>query len=289
VTQPNGAPARRRYYSERQGRGKSSRLTPAQARRLFASLVAQCEERGEWQEAFGYWCVDASDLVPGSLGGAIPERLLLELGRENVWPVGDDALGWDDDTFFDMIEFLYDHVSTGDQSAGRYHSYSDCGWHFEKFSPEPGRSEYRRQVNEILRRIDPGYELSDAGEIVRAVPDGVAPLLETAGRRLESSQKAHLEAAITKYRARGSTPTDRRDAVRDLADVLENLRAQVKDVMSSKDEAALFQIANQFWIRHNKPAERRDYDHEAWWAWLFYVYLASIALVTHVHERDQGK
>ena len=47
----------------------------------------------------------------------------------------------------------------------------------------------------------------------------------------------------------------------------------------------LFEMANKFWIRHNKPGELRDYDHEAWWSWLFYVYLASIALVTHISER----
>ncbi len=30
-----------------------------------------------------------------------------------------------------------------------------------------------------------------------------------------------------------------------------------------------FETANKFWIRHNKPGQLRDYDHDAWWSWLF--------------------
>jgi len=188
------------------------------------------------------------------------------------------------DTLFDVMEFLHDHISTG--VDGRYHDYSQCGWHYTTFTPEPARSTYRARVNELLNRTTTAYEMTPQGEIVRTVPDGIAPLLNSAPRRLPPTQRQHVEAAITKYRARSSTPTDRRDAVRDLADVLENLRDLVKEQMPQKDEAALFEIANKFWIRHNKPGERREYDHDAWWAWLFYVYLASIALVTHLTERD---
>lgn len=94
--------------------------------------------------------------------------------------------------------------------------------------------------------------------------------------------------AIHKFRARSATRTDRRDAVRDLADVLERIRTDVKAHMLSKDEAALFEIANKFWIRHNKPTDKREYDHEAWWSWLFYLYMDSIALVTHLRESQQA-
>ncbi|HEY2673084.1 MAG TPA: hypothetical protein VGJ07_22340, partial [Rugosimonospora sp.] len=92
---------------------------------------------------------------------------------------------------------------------------------------------------------------------------------------------------IHKFRRRGATPTDRRDAVRDLADVLEHMRPQVKVHLLPKDEGALFEIANRFWIRHNKPDQLSDYDRELWWAWLFYVYLASIALVVRLEERQK--
>lgn len=277
----------RRYFSERHGRGRTATLTPAQARRLFSGMPAERLQNGELQQAVGYECVDEGEVF-GTLGSAVGERLLLELGRDDLWPVGAHANGWDDDTLFDMMEFIYDQVSSPIEDSGRYHSFGNCGWHYAGFEREPARAEYRRQANEILHRMELAYEMTTDGEIIHRVPDGVVPLLDSAPRKLPATQKQIVEAAVTKYRSRSSTATDRRDAVRDLADVLVNLRFQVKEVLPKADEAMLFETANKFWIRHNKPGEYRNYDHDAWWSWLFYVYLASIALVTHIVDREEA-
>lgn len=106
--------------------------------------------------------------------------------------------------------------------------------------------------------------MTENGEIIRAVQDDAEMLIVRAPDLLDTDNRDHVAGAIHKYRARGSTARDRRDAVRDLADVLEHLRGDVKAHMFSKDEGALFEIANVFWIRHNRPNERRDYDHDAW-------------------------
>jgi len=278
---------RRAYWSERTGqRPQNSSLSPEQVRKLFASLASEFAMQGHLQETFGYECVDAGH-VPGSLGPAVNERLLLILGYADLWPFIESKVeAWCDDEFFDVIEFLYDHVSEGNKDSGQYHSYSDCGWHFHHFAREPARIAYRDRVNELLARLDGGYELNEAGEIFHAAPDGLDPLLSATMPGLAATDTDHVTAAIHKFRSRSSTPTQRRDAVRDLADVLESIRADVKEQMFNDDERALFEIANKFWIRHNKPAERRDYDHGAWWSWLFYLYLDSIALVSHLKQRD---
>lgn len=276
---------RRAYWSERTGkRPKNAQLSDDVFRSLLASLMSDLEEANLFQEAFGLDCVDAG-YQPGTLGSRINDRLMLELGHDDSWPLTADRLAtWDDDRVFDMIEFLYDHVSAGDTESGSYHSWSDCGWHFNHFSKEPAQAELRVRVNELLARYGGGYELDERGEVVRKAPDGLAPLTDARLPGLSLMDADHVDAAIHKFRARSSTHTDRRDAVRDLADVLESIRADLKEHMSRKDEAALFEIANKFWIRHNKPDEKHGYDHEAWWSWLFYLYLDSIALVTHLKE-----
>lgn len=108
------------------------------------------------------------------------------------------------------------------------------------------------------------------------VPTGSAPL--------DRGDEALLQGAITKFRRRdlGS----RRDAVRDLADVLERLRAVAPGLMFKKDEGALFEIANGFWIRHNKPDQAREYDHDVWWDWYFHVALSSIRLIQALQARQ---
>jgi len=69
---------------------------------------------------------------------------------------------------------------------------------------------------------------------------------------------------------------EKKDAIRDLADVLEYLRPRLKDVLSSKDENDLFNLANNFGIRHHNANQKTDYDKEIWYPWMFYYYLATI-------------
>ena len=52
----------------------------------------------------------------------------------------------------------------------------------------------------------------------------------------------------------------------------------------SKDEDAIFQIANRFAIRHNNRQQIRGYDDEIWLPWMFYVYIATIRAILKVQE-----
>ena len=79
---------------------------------------------------------------------------------------------------------------------------------------------------------------------------------------------------------------DRRNAVRELADVLEYLRPQVKDHMKD-DENDLFNIANNFGIRHHNQKQKTRYDQALWLSWIFYVYLAAIHLVVRKIEQTK--
>jgi hypothetical protein len=80
---------------------------------------------------------------------------------------------------------------------------------------------------------------------------------------------------------------ERRVAVRDLADVLEALRADARAHMSKKDEGDLFNIANNFHIRHNDDKQLRDYD-VIWLTWIFYFYLATIHALVRTIERTSS-
>ncbi len=266
-------------WAERQGRGpRAAPLSLEQARRFFAAVVSDFKRRGWFQEAFGYECID-DGFVPGHLGEAVEEAIFLETGRDRVWPVSNHFQIWDEDTLFDMVEYLYRNVSAGIEEAGRYHSFGGCGWHFREFESERGQSEYRSRVNEFLPKYDEGFELTEEGTIERVLGDTYVDLAEppSDGTPLPEGDEDAIRRALQKFRSRDLAV--RRDAVRDLADVLERSRASIERHMFSKDSDNLYELANKYWIRHNKPHERRDYDHEAWWDWIFHLYLASIRLV----------
>ena len=74
-----------------------------------------------------------------------------------------------------------------------------------------------------------------------------------------------------------------------MADVLEYLRAEAKKVLTSDDERDLFNLANNFGIRHHKHGQKTDYDQGIWLSWIFYYYLATIHACVRLINKSQEK
>jgi len=211
--------------------------------------------------------------------------LLLTLRKPDLWPVYLTIDAWSEDDFFDLVEFLYDHISK--PTARYFHEYSGCGWHCSAFDRDGGRLEYRHRINRLLRAYDSGFELSEQGEVLAVSPTGIEPLLGAAVTHADTENvTARVEAAIQKFRRHRSSIGDRRDAVRDLADVLEFLRPKLTEVLNSEDEQDLFNIANNFGIRHHRAGQKTDYDKAIWLSWMFYFLLATIHAVVCLIEKS---
>ncbi len=71
---------------------------------------------------------------------------------------------------------------------------------------------------------------------------------------------AALLAAQLEFRQHRSTESERRDVIRDLANVLEDLHPRLDGVLTNKDDAALFNIANTSAIRHHNAKQQTTYD-----------------------------
>lgn len=286
----------KRYFSERHGRGPNAEPMPFESvRRLVVSVFDSFRERDYMQEAFGYECVDAG-FVPGSVGLDPDAYFLRTIRREGVWPYWAEphrgewyetapAERWDEDTMYDVVEVMHDLISK--PLNGRYHDYAHCGWHYNTFDQEEGQREYREEINAVLRLADPAYELGADGLLIERGPQEFRQLLGAeVPPDAEDDVAAKIAAATTRFQARGASLDDRRHAVRDLADVLEAIRQDMKDTMLSADESDLFNIANNFAIRHHNRKQRPGYDRATWLRWMFYVYLATIHAVLRVRDRD---
>lgn len=86
------------------------------------------------------------------------------------------------------------------------------------------------------------------------------------------------------FRSRGATPEEKRSAVVSLARVLEQHRRLLKTELR-RDEADLFNIANNFDIRHSRDGQQGDYD-PVFLDWVFWWYLATIELLNRLLERQ---
>ena len=85
-----------------------------------------------------------------------------------------------------------------------------------------------------------------------------------------------LRLAEERFFRLGATDDDRRDALVHLAAALEHLRERLANVLlDNRDDDALFNIANNFSIRHENARQRREYS-TAWLVWIFHVYWATV-------------
>lgn len=274
-----------KYFSETRGlrSGIDINALRAMVRDLYLNLV----ENGNLTEWLGYGCVDAG-FVPGSAGEDPGRDVVLEVGRTDIWPPEPAKDGWSEDAIFDFLQFIGSKVSAAIKDSGRYHNYNGCGWHDQDFTPEPARGQYVARVNKILERYGDGWEMKPGFEIVERAPLGMEDLLKIKLPEGTGSEvRGRVHSAVEKYRRRSSTRDDRRDAVRDLGDVLEPMRKEAAKHLG-KDESDLFNILNNFHIRHNNDAQKKDYD-PIWLSGLFYHYLAVIHVLTHLIEREGCK
>lgn len=276
----------RPYYSTRlaQARGPV-RLSDEMLQRLLLDTFADFADRGYFAEFLGQDCVDAG-FTPGTGGRDVGAYVFRKLRKEGLWPIpprNEAHLCVAD--VFDLLELLYDHVSAPTQSWE--HSFNACGTHWTAFDRAAGQRAFREAANEFLPDVGDGFALGADGRIGRRPLLGTerlvaAPLPASAD---PSAVEARVAAARDRFLRRGATDDDRREAVRGLADVPEYLRPELKQVLRKKDEAELFQIANNFGIRHHNANQQTDYDAAVWLPWMFYHYLTTIHVATRLIER----
>lgn len=272
----------RQFYSLRKGTNPNlSGLPLSEILGLLVRLYNQMNEDGYFHEAFGYICVDA-----GEVSGTVrdPElEMLLTIRKTGLWPIFEKAPYYSEDDLFDVIEFLYLYVSK--PIDGAMHSYGHCGMHWETFNKVLGQEEFRSKVNSLLTHYEQRYELSVSGEVLHKPEAGFEPIFDADLPSKDQNVVSRVSAATLRYRRHGSTLDDRRQAVRDLSDVLEYLRPQIKTLLTSADEKDLFNIANNFGVRHHNEKQHTAYDASIWLSWMFYFYLSTI----HVVLRKIGK
>lgn len=251
------------------------------ARRYVVSVINSYWERGYLAEWFGYEC-RRHGRVAGMAGDDVEAYAQVQ-ARAPVWPPDVHAPAWNQDALLRALKFVHDHVSMPLEFED--HGMFGCTPHPRTFDRAEGQQQYRDHMNEVLAQFDPALRIAETGAIEGLVGTGLEQFLsQRPTGSMGSRYEPPITAAIEKFR-RATNPVDQKDAVRDLADLLEELRPQVQAVLSNRDEADLFTIANNFAIRHRNPQQQGTYDPAVWMPWIFYWYLAAIYSTLHAVER----
>ncbi|HEU4966430.1 MAG TPA: hypothetical protein VFT53_03030 [Candidatus Saccharimonadales bacterium] len=275
----NGIDMTRQYYSQRKGLTKHQGFGLPTLIELFKRVYDNIATDELLIENFGGWkCIDNDEPEIGRLGRNPDIALMLTTKKSNLYPVIARADQYSEDDLFDVIEFLYDHVSKPVVTENTYfHSYGNCGYHYETYDTKLGQQEYAEKINPLLDGYLDGFELNNAGEVVVKPQPEVARLIrhglpETTPTNIVEK----VNAAKSKFLNSRTGLDGRRDAVRDLADVFEYLKKSGRLKLNQKDDSLLFEIANNFAIRHFNGKQKTDYDENVWLSWMFHFYLATL-------------
>jgi hypothetical protein len=251
-------------------------------RLIWTQVIVPSRDEGLFAEAFsGAWSdVDAYflDRLNSSAIG------FYELLGSDKAP---DPILADEDLVFDFLELLFrEGVSQPASITRNDHGGVQFDGPFRKLE---GLKVFRERLAPVLARHDPPLDIRATGEIIERPAADIQPLVdEPIPDSVPAELRDPIEAAIDRFYRRGATEVDRKDAVRHLADVLEHQRSAIKIEMASKDEAALFEIANKFAIRHHDRAQRGAYNKGIWLEWIFHVYLATARALLRVQTRQEA-
>ena len=252
---------------------------------MFLNIYKIFTKQFYFQQAFGYDCTDAG-FVPGIAGEDIEIFFLAKLRKPDLLPIETKLEHYNEDDLFDVIELLYDLVSK--PIDGYEHKWNNCGWHYSTFDKKAGQSELLSEINPLLNNYLEGYELSPDGEILLKGSPGLRELL-TAEIPVYDPKNVDekVKYAVLKFRRHRASVEDKQEVVRILANVLEFLRPEIKNLPLRKDEGELFYIANEFGIRHHKPGQKTEYDQDVYLEWIFYSYLSTIHLLIRIIRTHQ--
>lgn len=96
--------------------------------------------------------------------------------------------GWGDllrsaeDQLFDLIEYFHRHVSKGidDQRGSAFHSFGNCGWHYQEFVAAPAQALFRQRMNRALVNYRSGFRVNEDGQVEHAADEGLDQLIGAA-------------------------------------------------------------------------------------------------------------
>ena len=203
------------------------------------------------------------------------------------WPKHDIT----EDHVFEALEFLYDHgsdrVKRTQMRTDSGFNDQDCDGYYEK----EGREEFRKGANSFLADYRSGYELTEEGMIPALGAGGLQQILNAEIVPYdEANVDSKVRNAIVKWRNRHLSVEEKKEAIRELADVFEWLKKTrgLATVLDKKDESAIFDLANNFAIRHHDPKQKTNYDRAIWYSWIFHFCLATYhAAVRLLIKHDQ--
>jgi len=277
----------REYFSSRQGE-EPNKISLEHLRDIVRIQYNAFNKNGYFQHRFGYSCTDIG-YVPGKANMEIRDAVIVTFGSkgDSLDPTLVNFKKMDLFSLFDLIEFLYDNISKPDKYE--FHQWNNCGYHIVgDANYHLGKYEWREELNKHLPNFETPYTLTEDGQIEELPSsEGLTNLAQNIVHHdIPETIDDRVKHACSLFLKGNSTINEKRDALKNLADVLELLRGDLQSYIPNHEENRLFEIANTFGIRHHNNTQQTDYNQGVYYYWIFYCYLATIDLLARLKKEQ---
>lgn len=227
-------------------------------------------EKGVWKK-LSRWEEEEKQII-SPLMNPSPEIFFLNaLHSSDIYPIYQYYEYYTEDQLFTVIEILYDKIAEYDYE--------------HQILKTDVKKMFVEQINNILKFYSDGYYLEqNSGTITVNVNSPIKNMFsEDLATVLPDDVMSKMKAAIKLYYRFDSTKEFKRKGISTLADILEPLRKQLKSILNSEYEVnkddhdkLIFEIVNNFDIRHNNLKQNKNYDSDIWYDWMMQYYSSVI-------------
>ncbi|WP_080848671.1 hypothetical protein [Cytobacillus gottheilii] len=261
------------FYGVRNGKINLSdlKISFKKFREFFFDTYLYFEEKKYFKLAFNGHHSRPKLMAPS------PEAFLFKhVGNQDVFPIEQYYHRFDKTTVFTLIEILHQYI-----------------WNIEDFdvfdifddAQNTAQAEFRNEINKYLIHLEDGYLLSEKGYIIDLPDDGLGNLItRNLPEHTSDTVTEQVETAIKMFFKYDSNIEEKRKAIAILADILEPYRKDLKEYTTKKHDKIIFDIVNNYGIRHNDIEQVDDYDKPVWYEWMFHYYLSTVHAVLRLKK-----
>lgn len=267
-----------KYYAERKGLIESDfNISFEELKECFKGIYRYFDNRNCFEVAKkGVWIkpewADEYQVIPALLEPTPEIFFMNNLHSSSIYPIYEYYLFYSEVELFTVIEILYDKISIYDYKENA-------------LKKDEIKKEFAIQINNILQFYDEGYFLEpNSGTITKGADDSLKMMLtEDLKAILNEDIMSQMRTAVKLYYRFDSNLEMKRKAINIMADILEPLRTELKDILNESfdvnkndHDKLIFEIVNGFNIRHNNIKQKTDYEHEVWYDWMMQYYSSVI-------------
>lgn len=265
------------YYAERNGLLQEDvNISLKTLKEYFYKIYQYFDNQQYFEVAMeGVWIKpeygDMYQKIPPLLSPSPDVFFLKHLNSTRYYPIWEHYTRYGEDELFTVIEILYNNIC-------------EYNYDVERLDYRV-RKEFAIQINNILKFYNGGYFLEPTnGYITKGLTDPTKEMYsEDLSSIIEDDILEKIRTSVKLYYRYDSDMETKKNAITILANILEPLRNDLKEILNEKYETPknehdklIFEIVNGFNIRHNNSKQKTDYETEIWYDWMIQYYTSVI-------------